>query len=605
MLSKGALPFAFFDVFCEFDRRIRKERNMKKTRNMVRTIILIASVLALLMSALIGFIGYRHVKNAYMDSFSEELRATAIMMEDIVSHQNDGEWRLSANGELMKGNTLVHDALQAQIDNLHERTGVHFTLFYGDTRYVTSMVDSETGLRMEGTKASAEVVNIVINGKQEYLAENLEIGGENWYAYYLPLKNNDGTVVGMIFAGRDTSLVDNNLKMALRAIIIVYFVFFLFNWGVARFLISTSTKAMKDIVGGLKKMEDGELNFYIDDKTFNRKDELGAIAKSSAELRDKLQEVIKVTKDLSEEVSKSGANLSSSAETASQVADQVASAVEDISRGAISQAENVEDSMNNTNELGDSIEEITDSIEGLTTAATEMLTGADRTVETLSLLMDKNENVMASMQNINDQIRLTNDSVKEIADASNIITSISEQTNLLSLNASIEAARAGEYGRGFAVVAAEIGSLAEQSKQAAVSINKIVENLVGESEKSVETIEQLNADVTEQNAHLTNTKADMDAVIENVNNVESSTKMISEKIHLLNGLKKSFGEIIEELSAISQENAASTEETNASMEELNSTFAVISDAAGDLREMAETLNEKMGYFTLELEGAEA
>ena len=578
---------------------------MKKTRNMVRTIILIASVLALLMSALIGFIGYRHVKNAYMDSFSEELRATAIMMEDIVSHQNDGEWRLAANGELMKGNTLVHDALQTQIDNLHERTGVHFTLFYGDTRYVTSMVDAETGLRMEGTKASAEIVNTVINGNQEYLADNLEIGGESWYAYYLPLKNNDGTVVGMIFAGRDTSVVDNNLKMALRAIIIVYFVFFLFNWGVARFLISTSTKAMKDIVGGLKKMEDGELNFYIDDKTFNRKDELGAIAKSSAELRDKLQEVIKVTKDLSEEVSKSGASLSSSAETASQVADQVASAVEDISRGAISQAENVEDSMNNTNELGDSIEEITDSIEGLTTAATEMLTGADRTVETLSLLMDKNENVMTSMQNINDQICLTNDSVKEIADASNIITSISEQTNLLSLNASIEAARAGEYGRGFAVVAAEIGSLAEQSKQAAVSINKIVENLVGESEKSVETIEQLNADVTEQNAHLTNTKADMDAVIENVNNVESSTKMISEKIHLLNGLKKSFGEIIEELSAISQENAASTEETNASMEELNSTFAVISDAAGDLREMAETLNEKMGYFTLELEGAEA
>ena len=578
---------------------------MKKTRNMVRTIILIASVLALLMSALIGFIGYRHVKNAYMDSFSEELRATAIMMEDIVSHQNDGEWRLSANGELMKGNTLVHDALQSQIDTLHERTGVHFTLFYGDTRYVTSMVDSETGLRMEGTKASAEIVNTVINGKQEYLADNLEIGGENWYAYYLPLKNNDGTVVGMIFAGRDTSIVDNNLKMAMRAIIVVYVLFFFFNWGVARFLISTSTKAMKDIVGGLKKMEDGELNFYIDDKTFNRKDELGAIAKSSAELRDKLQEVIKVTKDLSEEVSKSGASLSSSAETASQVADQVASAVEDISRGAISQAENVEDSMNNTNELGDSIEEITDSIEGLTTAATEMLTGADRTVETLSLLMDKNENVMTSMQNINDQIRLTNDSVKEIADASNIITSISEQTNLLSLNASIEAARAGEYGRGFAVVAAEIGSLAEQSKQAAVSINKIVENLVGESEKSVETIEQLNADVTEQNAHLTNTKADMDAVIENVNNVESSTKMISEKIHLLNGLKKSFGAIIEELSAISEENAASTEETNASMEELNSTFAVISDAAGDLREMAETLNEKMGYFTLELEGADS
>ena len=576
---------------------------MKKTRNMVRTIILIASVLALIMSATIGYIGYRHIKSAYLDSFSEELRAAAILMEDEISNQWSGDWSLSSDGELMKGNLKIHDLYQEQLDELHEKTGIHFTLFYGDTRYVTSMTDSETGARMEGTKASDEVVSTVLNGGEEYLATNLDIGGSNWYAYYLPIKNSDGEVVGMMFAGRSTDTVDENLLKAARSIAILYVLFFFFNWGVARYLISTSSRAIRDIVGGLKNLEDGELSFYIDDKTFNRKDELGVIAKSSAELRDKLQDVIQVTKELSAEVSKSGASLSSSAETASHVADQVASAVEDISRGAISQAENVEDSMTNTNEMGESIDDITDSIEGLTKAASEMLTGADKTVDTLTSLLNKNEEVMDSMQNINDQIRQTNDSVKEIAEASNIITSISEQTNLLSLNASIEAARAGEYGRGFAVVASEIGALAEQSKQAAVSINQIVNNLVGESEKSVETIEQLNADMNEQNNQLTSTKTDMDAVIDNVNNVESSTKVISDKIHLLNNLKRNFGEIIEELSAISQQNAASSQETNASMEELNSTFAVISEAAVDLRDMAETLNEKMGYFTLEVEKA--
>ena len=161
---------------------------MKRTRNMVRTIILIAAGLALIMSAMIGYIGYNHIKNAYMDSFAEELRATAIMMESIVSNQTQGDWKLSANGQLMKGGTLIHDSYQAQIDAMHEKTGVHFTIFYGDTRYVTSMTD-ENGNRMEGTKASAEVVNTVIVGNTEYLAENLEIGGQNWYAYYLPLKN--------------------------------------------------------------------------------------------------------------------------------------------------------------------------------------------------------------------------------------------------------------------------------------------------------------------------------------------------------------------------------------------------------------------------------
>ena len=67
---------------------------------------------------------------------------------------------------------------------------------------------------------------------------------------------------------------------------------------------------------------------------------------------------------------------------------------------------------------------------------------------------------------------------------------------------------------------------------------------------------------------------------------------------MLSELKSSFTEIISELSAISQQNAASTQETNASMEELNATFALISDAAADLRSMAETLNEKMSFFTM-------
>ena len=228
-----------------------------------------------------------------------------------------------------------------------------------------------------------------------------------------------------------------------------------------------------------------------------------------------------------------------------------------------------------------------------------MMSGAQRTVETLNDLMDKNQGVMSSMQDIHNQIRTTNDSVKNIAEASNMITAIAEQTHLLSLNASIEAARAGEYGKGFSVVATEIGNLSQQSKEAAVSIKQIVESLVAESQKNVETIELLGKSMQEQNTQLNTTKDDMDVVVENVNNVDSSTKVISKKIHLLNELKAGFSDIITELSAISQQNAASTEETNASMEELNATFSLISGAANDLRDMAETLNEKMAFFTLE------
>ncbi len=577
----------------------RKGKRMnKKSRNMVRGIILIASALALAMAATVGVIGFNHIKSAYANSFAEGLKAAAILLESELSNEVEGDWSLSDDGQLLKGDNYVHDSYQAQLDSLHERTGMDYTVFYGDTRYITTLIDTERNFRMEGTKASSSVANEVLNGN-EYLASNFELAGKNWYAYYLPLKNSDGSVVGMIFAGRDTSIMDINVKAAARAIIGTFVGFFLFNFGVARFLISRTTKSIRDIVNGLQQLEDGELSFYIHDRTYNRKDELGVIAASSAQVRDKLQDVISATKKLSEDVTESGIKLANSAATASSVAEQVTCAVEDISRGATSQAENVESSVNNTQEMGNSIDEIAKKVENLTEAAEEMLTGANRTVDTLNSLMKKNESVMSSMQDIDAQIRLTNDSVKNIAEATVMITDIADETHLLSLNASIEAARAGDYGKGFSVVATEIGILAAQSKQAADSIKKIVETLVNESQKSVETIGHLSNEMKDQNERLNSTKEDMDVVVENVNNVDSSTKIISEKMHMLDNLKTSFIDIIEELSAISQQNAASTEETNASMEELNATFALISEAASDLRNMAETLNEKMSFFTLD------
>jgi methyl-accepting chemotaxis protein len=551
------------------------------------------------MCTLIGVIGYNHIKEAYYTSFSEGLRAAAVLLDNQVTHQVEGDWSVSEDGQLLKGDMEVHDLIQGQLDDLNQKTGMHFTLFYGDTRYVTSLTDATTGMRLEGTKASDTVISEVLKGGNEYLAENVELAGQEWYTYYLPLKNTDGTVVGMVFAGRDTSIVEANLKKAANAIILTFVIFFFFNWGVARIIITRSTRSIRDIITGLKQLEDGDLFLYIDDRTFNRRDELGTIANSTAQVRDKLQDVIRTTKELSADVTKSGVSLATSAETASNVAEQVTSAVEDISRGATSQAESVENSVNNTNEMGESIDDITERVGELTAAASDMMTGANRTVETLNNLMTTNQGVMNSMQDINAQIRLTNDSVKDIAEASNAITAIAEQTHLLSLNASIEAARAGEYGKGFSVVATEIGNLSNQSKEAAVSIKKIVETLVGESQKSVETIEQLSEDMKAQNNQLTSTKDDMDAVVINVSNVDNSTKMIADKLNTLNELKSNFADIMAELSAISQQNAASTEETNASMEELNATFALISDAAADLRNMAETLNEKMEYFSLE------
>ncbi len=574
---------------------------MKRNKKLVREVLLVASVLGLLMATAISVIGVNFIKKAYYNSFSEELHASALFLQSSLNNQWNGDWKVTSNGKILKADYAVHDEFQAQLDELHEATGINFTIFYGDTRYITSLTNSKTGERMEGTQASSVVVEKVLNGGQDYLATNFTIDGSDskWYAYYIPLKNTDGSIVGMIFAGRETDSVEAALTKARLIIIGIFAFFFCLNLTIGKIMVIQSTRSISHIVDSLKKLEDGILSFYIDDRTFDRSDEIGVIAESSAELRDKLQDVIKTTLELSSDVSKSGQSLAASADTALQVADQVASAVEDISKGAVSQAENVENSLSNTLEMGESIDDISSSVTELSKAATEMLQDAKHTVDAINDLMTQNEEVMKAMSEIHNQVIATNNAVKNIAEASSSITSISDQTNLLSLNASIEAARAGDAGRGFAVVATEIGSLAVQSRDAAVSINEIVEKLVEESEMSVQTIEKLNDAFNEQNAQLNNTKKDMDGVVVNVNNVDDSTRTIADKVQLLNNLKVSFNDIISELSAISQQNAASSEETTASMEELNATFALISEAASELKGLANALDEKMNYFSIE------
>ena len=571
---------------------------MKKNHKLVASIMMIVIPATLVLAIVLSAIGILRVQNAYLTSFSEELRACAIQLEDEVSHEYDGDWEMREDGELTKGGDIVHDEYQEQMDDMTDKTGVKYTLFWGDTRYITTMYDATTGERMEGTKAGSAVVDTVINKGQEYLASNVDIGNKKWYAYYIPLTNSDGTVVGMVFAGRETDDVNSKINSTTILMIIIAVVALAIIITICLIIMKTSTDAMKDIVDGLVELSNGNLNFNFSKKTIDRRDEIGVIAEKSHELRDKLNEVITTTLNLSEKVTHSGNELSDSAEIAANASEMVTQSVSDISNGAVSQSKSVEDSVNNTNEIGEDIDGIIESVNGLNDSSNEMKQAANRTVGALEKLMQQNNAVLESMKDIDKQIRLTNDAVKEIAQASNVITDISSQTNLLALNASIEAARAGEAGKGFAVVATEIGSLADQSGQAAVSINEIVNNLVTESQKSVDTIALLNDDLNEQNLQLTSTKNDMDGVVGNVGSVEDGAKGISEKIKHLNASKERLAGIITDLSKVSESNASSAMETNNSMKELNNTFEVISNAAVALKQLANDLNEQMQFFEL-------
>lgn len=195
-------------------------------------------------------------------------------------------------------------------------------------------------------------------------------------------------------------------------------------------------------------------------------------------------------------------------------------------------------------------------------------------------------------------VEATDESVKKISEAVEMITSVAEQTNLLSLNASIEAARAGEAGKGFAVVATEIQKLSEESNHSAQRITTIITGLAEDSRNSMKRMIEVKRILQEQQEKLDITKQQFGHVRDGILATREDTVSVNHQAKECDASRECVVNIIQNLSAISQENAAASQETTSTMQELNHTIGSLAVSAHELRQLAVSLNESTHFFNL-------
>ena len=130
--------------------------------------------------------------------------------------------------------------------------------------------------------------------------------------------------------------------------------------------------------------------------------------------------------------------------------------------------------------------------------AREIRSTSRNAAETMNVLNEKSNTSAMKFTKVQDDIKNLNEKALQISKIVDLINGISEQTSLLSLNASIEAARAGAAGKGFGVVADEIKHLAEQTSEATKTIRNIVEEIVKETQNAVQEVENANVIFDEQ-----------------------------------------------------------------------------------------------------------
>lgn len=330
-----------------------------------------------------------------------------------------------------------------------------------------------------------------------------------------------------------------------------------------------------------------------------RKDETGIMGRSIGVLRDELTRALKEISNQSLQLHDASGEMNNSAKETVQAVDQVELAISEIAQGATSQAQETQSATENVIIMGSMIEETNAEVESLRDNARTMRSAGEKAMGILAELNKINQKTREAIEEIYEQTNTTNVSALKIKEATDMITDIAEETNLLSLNASIEAARAGEQGKGFAVVASQIQKLSEQSNESARQIAEIINLLITDSERTVETMEDVKSVITKQNEYVKNTESAFKDVKDGIDKSIESIRTISGKTRELNESRIKVVDIVQDLTAIAEENAASTQETSASAAEVGSIMGDISDNAKHLNQIADELNSNIGHFIIE------
>lgn len=344
-----------------------------------------------------------------------------------------------------------------------------------------------------------------------------------------------------------------------------------------------------------------EMNLTKDErleKISKRKDETGIIGTALLSLREALAAIISDIQQQSALLFNTSESLTGSAAATFGTVQNVERAVNEIATGAANQAEETQKATDDILLIGNMVENTSCEVSSLRSLAQSIQDSSDKANTTLHELDSVNQRAIDSINIIYEQTHTTNESALKIKDATTLISSIADETSLLSLNASIEAARAGDAGRGFAVVASQIQKLAEQSNESARQIDDIIYTLLEDSRKAVETMESVKEIMIQQNENVTKTDSTFSQVQGGIVASAANVDSIANRTDQLNTARINIVDVVQNLTSIAEQNAANTQETSAAVMEVANVMHSISEHAVKLQDIASSLEANMNAFQL-------
>lgn len=562
-----------------------------------KKILSVAVLPVLLLGIVTIVITLTQVKSSLISEVKDSLSGTAATTL-AAYNQHSGSYLRADNGDVWKGGYNISKS-ESLLDNIKEESGMDVTFFYGNERIMTSAKDRD-GNRILGAPAGEKIVEKVLKGGENYFSSSVSLDGTLNYGYYIPIyqKGTDSEPIGMIFAGVDKQAKDNTIN-GIILMVLLSVIFVMAACIVIAVIMSVSiTRSLQKGISKVQKVADGELGSPIEEKLLKRNDEVGDLAKAIDTLQKTLQNIVSKIAQSTDNIKMAANELGVTAKDTNYTMKQVEDAVSSISENITEQAKSTKTTTDNIVLMGDQIGRTSEEVGLLNQNADVMRKSSEQASYTIQQLRQINDKVKESINTITRQTNLTNESAQKIQAAIGIISSIAEETNLLSLNASIEAARAGESGRGFAVVASQIQKLAEQSNSSSCEIEEITNTLISNSDEAVEIMRQVHEIIDSQSQNMSDTENIVSKVMDGINTSLEKIEKIEYATEQLESSRNRIVETVEGLSDIAEQNAASTEETFAQTSQVSNTFEQIEAKADQLKQIADELSDIMQHFQL-------